>query len=186
MVPQVRLDEHIFILILRSIHLVSQAAHQTLWTCLLDEPTLIIRFFFEKLSQKERRVSLFPQSFYFSENICVFIQNKSLQSLHSLMISFADIPSQCAHTIFNYLLGLLISMIRSPLEGAQDLILAALTLLWQIIPYLHGLVLKDLKQILRTEQAEMMVLVTGNMPSAKRVIIHGLDPSTNSNTSDHC
>lgn len=93
------------------------------------------------------------------------------------MISFVDMPSQCAHTIFNYVLGLVVSMIRSPLEGAQDLILAGLTLLWQIIPYLHGLVLKDLKQILRTEQAEMMILVTGNLPSAKRVIIHGPDAS---------
>jgi len=37
--------------------LVSGAARKALWTCLLDEPTLLIRFFFEKLSQKERRVS---------------------------------------------------------------------------------------------------------------------------------
>jgi len=39
--------------------LVSEAARKALWTCLVDEPTLLIRFFFEKLSQKERRVSIF-------------------------------------------------------------------------------------------------------------------------------
>jgi len=88
-----------------------------------------------------------------------------------------DIPSQFAHAIFNYVLGLLLSMVRSPLDGSQELILAGLTLLWQIIPYLHGLVLKDFKQILRKEQAEMMILITGNIPSTKKIIIHGPDQS---------
>ncbi|CAF4414152.1 unnamed protein product [Rotaria socialis] len=138
--------------------IVSGAARKVLWNCLLDEPTLFIRFFFEKISQKERRI-------------------KSLQSLHHLMIYFTDIPPQFAHAIFNYVLGLLSSMVRSPLDGSQELIVNGLTLLWQIVPYLHGLVLKDLKQILRKEQAEMLILVTGNMPSTKKVIIHGPDMS---------
>jgi len=93
------------------------------------------------------------------------------------MIYLTDIPSQFAHAIFNYVLGLLLSMVRSPLDGSQELIIAGLTLLWQIIPYLHGLVLKDFKQILRKEQAEMMILITGNIPSTKKVIIHGPDLS---------
>jgi hypothetical protein len=88
-----------------------------------------------------------------------------------------DIPSQFAYAIFNYVLGLLLSMVRSPLDGSQELILAGLTLLWQIIPYLHGLILKDFKQILRKEQAEMMILITGNIPSTKKIIIHGPDQS---------
>ncbi|CAF0812442.1 unnamed protein product, partial [Didymodactylos carnosus] len=137
---------------------VSEAARKVLWTCLLDEPSLLIRFFFEKLSHKERR-------------------SKSLQILRRLMICLADIPPQFAHAVFNYVLGLLMSMVRSPLDGSQELIAAALTLLWQIIPYLHGLVLKDLKQILRKEQAEQMILITGNIPSTKKVIIHGPDLS---------
>jgi hypothetical protein len=93
------------------------------------------------------------------------------------MICLTDIPPQFAHAVFNYVLGLLMSMVRSPLDGSQELIIAGLTLLWQIIPYLHGLVLKDLKQILRKEQAEMMILITGNIPSTKKVIIHGPDLS---------
>ena len=93
------------------------------------------------------------------------------------MIYLVDIPSQFAHAIFNYVLGLLLSMIRSPLDDSQELIIAGLTLLWQIIPYLHGLVLKDFKQILRKEQAEMMILITGNIPSTKKLIIHGPDLS---------
>ena len=102
---------------------------------------------------------------------------KSLQMLRQLMISLVDIPPQFAHAIFNYVLGLLMSMVRSPLDDAHELVIAGLTLLWQIVPFIHGLVLKDLKQVLRKEHAEMMVLITGNIPSTKKVIIHGPDAS---------
>jgi protein unc-80 len=88
-----------------------------------------------------------------------------------------DMPPQCAHAIFNHILGLIISMMRSPLDGTQEVVLTGLALLWQIVPFLHGLVLKDLKQILRKEQVEMVILITGNVPSAKRVIVHGPDAS---------
>ncbi|CAF1372114.1 unnamed protein product [Adineta ricciae] len=137
---------------------VSEAAQKALNTCLLEDPTLLIRFFFEKLSQKERRI-------------------QSLQTLHRLMLYSTDIPPQFAHSIFNYVLGLLLSVIRSPIDNSQELFISGLTLFWQIIPYVHGLVLKDLKQILRKEQAEMMILVTGNIPSTKKVVIHGPDAS---------
>lgn len=93
------------------------------------------------------------------------------------MIYLVEIPSQFAHAIFNYVLGLLLSMIRSPLDNSQDFTIAGLALLWQIIPFLHGLVLKDFKQILRKEQAEMLILITGNVPSTKKIIIHGPDLS---------
>ncbi|UJR20708.1 hypothetical protein I4U23_023829 [Adineta vaga] len=137
---------------------VSGAARKALNTCLLEDPTLFIRFFFEKLSHKERRI-------------------QSLQNLHRLMLYLSDIPSQFAHAIFNYVLGLLLSMIRSPIDNSQELFICGLNLFWQIIPYVHGLVLKDLKQILRKEQAEMMILITGNIPSTKKVVIHGPDSS---------
>ncbi|CAF1561928.1 unnamed protein product [Adineta steineri] len=78
------------------------------------------------------------------------------------MICLTDIPPQFAHAVFNYVLGLLMSMVRSPLDGSQELIVAGLTLLWQIIPYLY---------------TEMMILITGSIPSAKEVIINGTDLS---------
>ncbi|CAF0857757.1 unnamed protein product [Adineta steineri] len=137
---------------------VSEAALQALWSCLLEDPTLLVRFFFEKLLHKERRL-------------------QSLQSLRRLIIFLTDIPCQFAHAIFNYVLGLLLSMSRSPIDGSQELFIAGLTLFWQIIPFVHGLILKDLKQILRKEQAEMMILITGNIPSTKKIIIHGPDAS---------
>jgi hypothetical protein len=93
------------------------------------------------------------------------------------MLYLSDIPPPFAHAIFNYVLGLLLSMARSSVDGSQELFISGMALFWQIIPYVHGLVLKDLKQILRKEQAEMMILITGNIPSTKKVVIHGPDAS---------
>jgi hypothetical protein len=53
--------------------IVSGAARQALWTCLVDEPTLLIRFFFEKLSHKERRVSHFVLLFFSLSQILFFL-----------------------------------------------------------------------------------------------------------------
>jgi hypothetical protein len=50
-------DEPLILILLGSV-LVSEAARKALWACLVDEPTLLIRFFFEKLSHKERRVNI--------------------------------------------------------------------------------------------------------------------------------
>ncbi|CAF3971265.1 unnamed protein product [Rotaria sordida] len=54
---------------------------------------------------------------------------------------------------------------HKPIDG---LTYADLILLWQIIPYLYGLFLKDLKQILHKEQAEMIILIAGDIPSRKK------------------
>ncbi|CAF4907189.1 unnamed protein product, partial [Rotaria socialis] len=37
-------------------------------------------------------------------------------------------------------------MVRSPLDSSQELIILGLAFLWQIVSYLHGLVLKDFKR----------------------------------------
>lgn len=37
----------------------------------------------------------------------------------------------------------------------------------------HGIMFKDLKQILRKEQCDASILLTANVPSAKKIIVHG-------------
>lgn len=37
----------------------------------------------------------------------------------------------------------------------------------------HGIMFKDLKQILRKEQCDMAILLTAHAPSAKKIIVHG-------------
>lgn len=37
----------------------------------------------------------------------------------------------------------------------------------------HGIMFKDLKQILRKEQCDASILLTANVPSAKRILVYG-------------
>lgn len=40
-------------------------------------------------------------------------------------------------------------------------------------PSVQGLLFKDLKQILRKEQCDAAILITANVPSAKKIVVHG-------------
>ena len=85
------------------------------------------------------------------------------------------LPAQAAFTLYNYLIGFIMFYVRSPMEGSQELIGATLSVLWLVIPSVHGLFLKDLKQVLRKEQCDATLLITANVPSAKKIIVHGPD-----------
>lgn len=52
---------------------------------------------------------------------------------------------------------------------------AALSVLWMVVHSVHGIMFKDLKQILRKEQCDASILLTANVPSAKKIIVHGPD-----------
>ena len=67
--------------------------------------------------------------------------------------------------------------VRAGSEGSQEAIGAILTILWRIVANVHGIVFKDLKQTLRKEQCDPSLLVTANLPSAKKIIVHGPDLS---------
>ena len=43
----------------------------------------------------------------------------------------------------------------------------------QVIPGIQGILFKDLKQIFRKEQCDATLMLTANVPSAKRIIVHG-------------
>ncbi len=42
-----------------------------------------------------------------------------------------------------------------------------------MVPSVQGLLFKDLKQILRKEQCDAAILITANVPSAKKIVVHG-------------
>ena len=44
-------------------------------------------------------------------------------------------------------------------------------------PSVQGLLFKDLKQILRKEQCDASILITANVPSAKKIVVHGPNES---------
>ena len=62
--------------------------------------------------------------------------------------------------------------IRTPNEISQTLIGTTLSVLWLVVPSVHGLFLKGLKQVLRKEQCDAHILITANVPSTKRIIVH--------------
>jgi hypothetical protein len=46
-----------------------------------------------------------------------------------------------------------------------------------VAPSVQGLLFKDLKQILRKEQCDASILITANVPSAKKIVVHGPNES---------
>lgn len=44
---------------------------------------------------------------------------------------------------------------------------------FQVVHSVHGIMFKDLKQILRKEQCDASILLTANVPSTKKIIVHG-------------
>lgn len=60
-----------------------------------------------------------------------------------------------------------------------QLVGAALSVLWMVVHSVHGIMFKDLKQILRKEQCDASILLTANVPSAKKIIVHGPDGKLN-------
>lgn len=42
-----------------------------------------------------------------------------------------------------------------------------------VVHSVHGIMFKDLKQILRKEQCDASILLTANVPAAKKIIVHG-------------
>lgn len=65
--------------------------------------------------------------------------------------------------------------VRTPCDGSDKSIAMALSVLWLVIPYVHGVYFKDIKQTLKKEQCDQALMITANVPSAKKIIIHGPD-----------
>ena len=42
-----------------------------------------------------------------------------------------------------------------------------------MVPSVQGIFFKDLKQIFRKEQCDAALLLTANVPSAKKIVVHG-------------
>ena len=88
--------------------------------------------------------------------------------LRRLVLCFRPLPSQTAHTLLNALLGLVMFYVRTPGEGSDRSLALALSLCWLVVPFVHGLYFKDLKQTLKKEQCDQAIMITANVPSAKK------------------
>ncbi|XP_023210931.1 protein unc-80 homolog [Centruroides sculpturatus] len=134
---------------------VYEVAYQVIWNCLVEDTALFLRLILEKLTREK--------------------PDTMMQVIRRLLRYIPKLPAQAAYYLYNYLIGFIMFYVRTSIECSQEIISNALSVLWLVVPSVHGLFLKDLKQILRKEQCDSTLLITANIPSAKKIIVHGPD-----------
>nr|CAD7443504.1 unnamed protein product [Timema bartmani] len=132
---------------------VYEVAYQVIWSCLVEDSALFLRYVLERLTRDK--------------------QELMFKILRHLIRFVPKLPQQAAFALYNYIIGYVMFYVRSPQEDCQKLIGAALSILWMVVHSVHGIMFKDLKQILRKEQCDASILLTANVPSAKKIIVHG-------------
>ncbi|XP_031332358.1 protein unc-80 homolog isoform X3 [Photinus pyralis] len=132
---------------------VYEVAYEVIWCCLVEDSALFLRYILEKLTREK--------------------QDQIFKVLRHLIRFIPKLPQQAAFALYNYIIGYVMFYVRTPHEDGQKLIGTALSLLWMVVHSVHGIMFKDLKQILRKEQCDTSILLTANVPSAKKIIVHG-------------
>uniref|UniRef100_A0A915IVJ9 Protein UNC80 C-terminal domain-containing protein n=1 Tax=Romanomermis culicivorax TaxID=13658 RepID=A0A915IVJ9_ROMCU len=136
----------------------NEVVRKVIWSCLVEDCALFIRYILEKLTVKEKQ--------------------EELISLLRKLIQLGPLPAQTAYTLLNYMIGFVMYYVRAPGEGSNEAIGMALSLIWLIIPSVQGLYFKDVKQTLKKEQCDAALMITANVPMAKKMIIQGFDPGS--------
>uniref|UniRef100_A0A5S6PYL0 UNC80 domain-containing protein n=1 Tax=Trichuris muris TaxID=70415 RepID=A0A5S6PYL0_TRIMR len=133
---------------------VSETASNVIWSCMVEDSALFFRHIFEKLTNNDK-------------------QEYMIALLRKLILHYDTLPSQTAYVLLNSIIGFVMYYFRSPSKDSEDAIARGLSLLWLIVPSIRGVLFKDLKQTLRKEQCDGMLLITANVPSAKKIIVFG-------------
>ncbi|GMR41127.1 hypothetical protein PMAYCL1PPCAC_11322 [Pristionchus mayeri] len=146
---------------------VGDVAKKVVWQCLVEEPTYFLRHFLEKMTNRENQIANdfrpSPQWEYL------------MSLLRKLILHFNPFPSNAACHLLNNLFGYVMHYVRASCEGSQKAMSMALSLLSLLGPYVTELYFKDLKQGLKKEQCDQALMMTANVPSAKKVVVHGPD-----------
>lgn len=132
---------------------VYETAYQVIWICLVEDSALFLRYVLERLTRDH--------------------QDQMFKLLRHLIRFVPRLPQQAAFALYNYIIGYVMFYVRSTHECSQQLVGSALSVLWMVVHSVHGIMFKDLKQILRKEQCDASILLTANVPSAKKIIVHG-------------
>ncbi|KAH1025785.1 hypothetical protein HUJ05_010443 [Dendroctonus ponderosae] len=143
---------------------VYEVAYSVIWTCLVEDSALFLR---------QLLIFMHESYTYVLERLTRDKQEEMFKILRHLIRFIPKLPQQAAFALYNYIIGYVMFYVRSPHEEGQKLIGSALSLLWMVVHSVHGIMFKDLKQILRKEQCDASILLTANVPSAKKIIVHG-------------
>eukprot|EP00795_Rhopilema_esculentum_P015050 gene15050-6214_t len=110
-------------------------AYQVVWNCLVDDPDLFFRSVYEKITKINK-------------------QEEVLLVLRKLIQQMPVLPPVAGTYLFNNLVGLIMYYNRTNKPGCQKRISSVLHVLWQVVPSVSNLFLKDMKQVLRKENCE--------------------------------
>ena len=110
---------------------------------------------------------------YFMEQLTRDKSMETFQIIRKLIRFLPKLPQQAAFSLYNYIIGYIMFYVRHPREKGLELIGQALATLWMVVHSVQGIMFKDLKQILRKEQVDASILLTANVPAAKKIIVHG-------------
>ncbi|EDW38859.1 GL13705 [Drosophila persimilis] len=132
---------------------VYEIAYQVIWVCLVEESALFLRYVFERLTRDR--------------------QDQMFKLLRHLIRFVPRLPQQAAFALYNSIIGYIMFYVRSSNDLKQELVGSALSVLWMVVHSVHGIMFKDLKQILRKEQCDASILLTANVPAAKKIVVHG-------------
>lgn len=132
---------------------VYDTAYHVIWICLVEDSALFLRYVLERLTRDR--------------------QDQMFKVLRHLIRFVPRLPQQAAFALYNYIIGYVMFYVRSSNEHSQELVGSALSILWMVVHSVHGIMFKDLKQILRKEQCDASILLTANVPAAKKIVVHG-------------
>lgn len=134
---------------------VYDTAYHVIWICLVEDSALFLRYVLERLTRDR--------------------QDQMFKVLRHLIRFVPRLPQQAAFALYNYIIGYVMFYVRSSNEHSQELVGSALSILWMVVHSVHGIMFKDLKQILRKEQCDASILLTANVPAAKKILVYGED-----------
>ncbi|OXA46443.1 Protein unc-80 [Folsomia candida] len=99
--------------------------------------------------------------------------NAVYEVLRHIILFVPRLPQQAAFALYNHIIGFIMYHTRSPQDASPEMIGSALSVLWMVVHSVQGIMFKDLKQILRKEQCDAFILLTANIPAAKKIVVHG-------------
>ncbi|CAL8099332.1 unnamed protein product [Orchesella dallaii] len=134
-------------------HAVYEVAYQVLWNCLVEDSSLFLRYVFEKLTRGRHELMF--------------------KVLRHIILFVPRLPQQAAFALYNHIIGFIMFHTRSPQDASTEMIGSALSVLWMVVHSVQGIMFKDLKQTLRKEQCDSSILLTANVPAAKKIVVHG-------------
>ncbi|XP_023345788.1 protein unc-80 homolog [Eurytemora carolleeae] len=142
---------------------VYEVAYQIIWSFLVEDCNLFLKYFMEKLTRNG--------------------QEETFQIIRSLIRFIPKLPQQAAFSLYNYLIGYIMFFVRTPRENGEDMIGSALSLLWMVVHSVQGQLSSkhlsvDASLLMQVDasiliQVDASILITANVPSAKKIVVHG-------------